>query len=279
MSDVSSVCRALGDATALRGQYCAAEPFPHIVLDNVLGQSVLAQAIAEFPDLDSAQWTNYLHINERKYANPNIDSWGPALQQVAHYFMSPEFIAFVEQLTGIEGLLADPSLDGGGLHRSIHGGFLNIHADFTAHHVHRNWQRRVNLLLYLNDDWRAEYGGDLELWTQDMTHCVERVAPIANRVVMFTTTGDAFHGHPTPLNTPQGVSRKSLALYYFTEGDHTVVRSTNYRARPQDGWRKALIYADKQALHGYDVAKRRLGLSDDFASRVLQRVQRLRRRR
>lgn len=271
--------RALGDPARLTETYRRAKPYPHIVLDNVLEESVVAQAIVEFPDLDDVQWTNYLHINERKYANPNIDTWGPTLQRVARYFMSPEFIKFVEQLTGIEQLLPDPSLDGGGLHRSIHGGFLNIHADFTAHHVHGDWQRRVNLLLYLNEDWRDEYGGELELWSHDMSRCVERVAPIANRAVIFTTTDDAFHGHPTPMNTPQGVTRKSLALYYFTQSDNTVVKSTNYRPRPQDGWRRVPMYLERNLLRGYDVAKRRFGLSDDVASRVLRRLERMRRRR
>jgi hypothetical protein len=134
-------------------------------------------------------------------------------------------------------------------------------------------------LLYCNQDWRGEYGGELELWTRDMKRCEKRVAPLRNRVLIFNTDMDSFHGHPDPLTTPVGVARQSLALYYFTEEDAPVVRSTEYRARPGDGAKRALIYADKQALRGFDWAKRKFNLSNDAASRVLGVVEKLRRRK
>ncbi len=167
-------------------------------------------------------------------------------------------------------------MDGGGLHRSLPGGYLNVHADFTAHHVHQSWRRRVNLLLYLNRDWGPEWRGELELWSTDMDHCVERVAPVGNRILLFTTQADAYHGHPDRLACPPEVARQSLALYYFTEDEDALVRSTNYRARPGDGLKSAAIYLDKQALHAYDVLKRRLPLSDDSVGRWLGRLDRFR---
>ncbi len=154
----------------------------------------------------------------------------------------------MSRLIGVDGLIADPSLEGGGLHQSTTGGFLNIHADFTVHPHNRKWQRRANILLYLNDDWKPEYGGDLELWSADMKECVEKVAPVANRVLIFTTDGTSFHGHPEPMPCPEGVARRSLALYYFTLEEDPVVRSTEYRARPGDGFHSVMIYADKQLL-------------------------------
>ena len=183
------------------------------------------------------------------------------------------------ELTGIEGLFADPSLDGGGLHRSTTGGFLNVHADFTVHPHHSDWRRRVNLLLYFNEDWPAEFGGDLELWSSDMRECQASIAPLGNRCVVFTTDVDSFHGHPEPMRCPPGVNRQSLALYYFTHEERPFVRSTEYRARPSDGLRGALIYADKQVLRGYDWAKRRLGVADEAAFKLLGRLDRFRRPR
>jgi len=191
---------------------------------------------------------------------------------------SPRFVAFLTAVTGIPDLLADDSLEGGGLHRSVKGGYLNIHADFTVHPRHRHWRRRVNLLLYLNDDWPGEYGGELEFWSRDMKRCVTKTAPIGNRVVIFTTDADSFHGHPEPLRCPDGVSRRSLALYYFTEEDAPVERSTNYRARPGDGLKSLSIYLDKEALKLFDGMKRRLGLSDEAGSAFLKRLERVRSR-
>ena len=264
---------------ALRERYCTARPFPHIVLDDFIDASTFADAVTEFPNDTDEAWTNYLHVNERKFGNTHLETWGPTLQSVAESLMSPPFLKFLEDLTGIEGLLPDPTMDGGGLHRSVAGGYLNVHADFTTHHTHQDWHRRVNLLLYLNEGWQREWGGNLELWSSDMKTRVESIAPVGNRVVIFNTTEKAYHGHPVPLGTPPGVARKSMALYYFTAGGAPVTRSTDYRARPDDGAKRVLIYLDKKALWAYDTAKRRLGISDDAASRWLARAQNLGRRR
>jgi hypothetical protein len=254
----------------LRADYQSALPYPHIVIDDFLEPAAVNAAIVEFPPVDPERWNNYLHVNERKFSNTDPSTWGPTLQRILESLNSPRFVEFVGQLLGVENLIADPSLEGGGLHQSARGGFLNIHADFTVHPHHRNWQRRANILLYFNEGWRPEYGGDLELWSADMKRCVERVSPTANRALIFTTDPTSFHGHPEPMLCPEGVARRSLALYYFSVEQDPMVRSTEYRSRPGDGGAHgALIFADTQMLRAYDWMKRHLGLSDQFASKLL----------
>jgi Rps23 Pro-64 3,4-dihydroxylase Tpa1-like proline 4-hydroxylase len=266
------------DVDELHARYMAAEPYPHIVFDDFLEADAVAAAIEEFPPLDPAQWNNYLHANERKFSNTDPETWGPTLQSVLAVLNSPRFVAFVGRLIGVEDLVADPTLEGGGLHQSTAGGFLNVHADFTVHPHNRNLQRRANILVYLNPDWKPEYGGDLEIWSKDMKECVEKVSPIANRVLIFSTEPDSFHGHPDPMTCPEGMARRSLALYYFSVEQDPMVRSTEYRARPGDGLHSVTIWADKQVLRGYDWAKRHLGLSDDIAHKALAFRDRLRRK-
>jgi PAS domain-containing protein len=253
----------------LRAAYAAGDPFPHITLDDVLRPGVLEDVLRDFEAIPRATWTNYLHLNERKFGHTKPELWGPALQALRDELSSERFVRFVTELTGIEGLVPDDVMDGGGLHRSMPGGFLNVHADFTAHHSKPGWRRRVNLLLYLNPGWEPSWGGQLELWSRDMQRCVGEVEPIANRILLFSTDEDSFHGHPEALQFPEGEARRSLALYYFTVEDQVVPRSTNYRARPGDGARGALIWLDKTALRLYDVAKRGLRLSDGAVSRFL----------
>jgi hypothetical protein len=260
----------------LRGRYQSAKPFPHIVLDDFLTPDIAHRAMREFPQLDRERWINWVHVNERKYGNTDPRTWGPTLRAVVHELNSPAFVRFLGQLTGIDDLLVDNSLEGGGLHQSTTGGFLNVHADFTVHPHNFHWRRRVNLLLYLNADWPPRYGGDLELWSRDMKSCESKIAPLANRAVIFNTDKTSFHGHPTPLRCPPGEARQSIALYYFTEEDSPLVRSTEYRSRPGEGPRAALIFLDKHILRLYDRAKRELGLSDQAVSRVLRSIERLR---
>jgi Rps23 Pro-64 3,4-dihydroxylase Tpa1-like proline 4-hydroxylase len=107
---------------------------------------------------------------------------------------------------------------GGGLHQTLPGGMLRVHADFLKH-PHYGLDRRMNLLLFLNKDWKPEYGGALELWDENMERLVTQVEPLANRCVIFTTSPTSYHGYTQPITCPQGMSRKSLAAYYYTLPD------------------------------------------------------------
>ncbi len=259
--------------------YAAGVPFPHIVLDDVLLPAVFSAAAGEFPRRDDPLWKGYLHVNETKYSNTRPDFWGPTLQSVARELCSDRFVAYLTALTGIEALLPDWSMDGGGLHQTLRGGHLNIHADFSTHHKTTNWSRRVNVLLYLNEYWDDSWGGDLELWPQDMSARTRSVTPAPNRMLVFTTSETSFHGHPDPLLVPEGHARRSMALYYFTVEDEVVRRATNYQPRPGDGLKGIAIRADRRALDLYDRAKVRLGIDDERIHSVLRRVHRIRRGR
>ena len=262
--------------SVLKTEFATAHPYQHVVVDNFLPENVFQQAMTDFDVVSKEQWTGYLHVNERKFANSNPDTWGPTLQQIANELNSPEFVSLLEELTGIPNLLIDPTFEGGGLHQSLRGGFLNMHADFTVHPHQRQWKRRLNLLLYCNENWLPEYGGGLELWDATMSHAEKVVQPLGNRVLIFATDTTSFHGHPDPLQCPDGVARRSMALYYFTYEDKPNVRSTEYRARPNDGSKGILIYLDKMTLRIFDKAKRRLGISNSFANRVLRLIDRVR---
>ncbi len=255
--------------------YVKAEPYPHIILDNFLEEWAAEKARGEFPAVKDAGWIHYVHVNEKKHGLNKMDLLPPFIQQVITEMNSPEFVAYMSKLTGIEGLLPDEMLEGGGLHQSKRGGFLNVHADFTVHPHKRTWRRRVNILIYLNKDWKPEYRGDLELWDRKMKGVVQKISPVFNRCVIFNTDEDSFHGLPDPIECPEDMTRKSIALYYFTEEKVVPkMRSTNYQARPQDGAKSILIYLDKKLVSVYTTVKRTLGLNDDFVSKLLNRFSR-----
>lgn len=186
---------------------------------------------------------------------------------------SHHFIESLERLTGISNLKADPTLQGGGLHLTKKGGFLNIHADFTAHPIQRSWQRQVNLLLYFNQNWTESYEGHLELWSRDMKNCVRKISPVLNKCVIFNTDSDSFHGVPEPLNCPPEITRNSLALYYYTEtGTKAKLRATNYKARPNKEDKKVIIWIDKVLVATYTRTKVKLGISDQTMGAFLKKL-------
>jgi len=248
------------------------QPVPHIYLENLLDSQAALELAREFPQPDSDAWTHYQHQNENKHGMTKRELFPPKLGVACDALNSPAFCAWLSELTGIPGLMADPTLEGGGLHQSGAGGYLNIHTDFSHHHYHKHWKRRINLILYLNEGWQDAWGGAIELWDPKMQHCVAKYPPRLNCAFLFNTNDISYHGFPEPLTCPEGVSRKSLAFYYYTaeQGSSTPVRSTNYRARPSDGVAKSiLIWLDKKAVDLYSRAKATFGFSDDFASRVL----------
>jgi hypothetical protein len=256
----------------LTGRYRQNIPIPHILLRDFLDGMTARLAVREFPQPSTDAWTHYKHPNENKLGLTKRTVFPSILGQIVDELNSPVFADWLSDLTGIADLLPDPALEGAGLHQSVRGGFLNVHTDFSHHHYQKNWRRRINLILYLNEGWREEWGGALELWDKDMRSCVAKYPPQLNHALIFNTDAISFHGFPQPLTCPAGVSRKSLALYYYTleEGSPTAVRSTDYRSRPGDGIKKStLIWLDKQAVNLYSRAKARLGFSDRFASRIL----------
>jgi len=223
---------------ALNETYTSAQPFPHIVIDNFLPEALLNEVFAHFPvestGAEVLYEKGYKGLHKRQI-NPNLCD--PYLRGVFSFFNSAPMLQFFESLTSIAGLIPDPYFTGGGLHETKSGGLLGVHADFRINkklHV----ERRINAIIYLNKDWKKEYGGNLELWDTKMTQCLKQVEPIFNRCVIFNTDHDSNHGHPDPLITPDHVSRKSIALYYYTAStkvyEEYSEHRTAYKPRPQD---------------------------------------------
>jgi Rps23 Pro-64 3,4-dihydroxylase Tpa1-like proline 4-hydroxylase len=238
----------------LSKQYQTASPYAHIVLENFLNPEALDECIAEFNKLNEADgWINYTHY-----------------KSTINELNSPEFLQFLSTLTGINNLQKDDHLEGGGIHQSTKGGFLNIHADFTVHPHHRNWQRRVNVLVYLNKDWKEEWGGKLELWDKKMKACEVKVLPVFNRCVVFNTDADSYHGHPEPMTCPEGQFRRSIALYYYSIEDKPFRRATYYQARPGEGSKKIMVKIDNAMVAAYTEIKGRLGANDKIISKILR---------
>jgi Rps23 Pro-64 3,4-dihydroxylase Tpa1-like proline 4-hydroxylase len=221
----------------LSSQYREAKPFPHIVIDKFLPETILDSVLDEFNKnenwwYDKVKWTEPYQVNKFYWPHDietanNMPNDLPTISALVNYLNSPVMLKYLEELTGVDNLICDELLMGGGLHKITSGGKLAIHKDYNVHPVKKMY-RRLNLLIYLNKDWKTEWEGHLQLWDKDMTNVEVNVEPLFNRAVIFTISDDSLHGHPVPLNTPKNVSRNSIALYYFTEvnpsdNEHSVV--------------------------------------------------------
>ena len=202
-----------------KNDYLNANPFPSIILDDFFNVTFLNKVLEEFPDLskvDSSQ--NYKNKNEVKYTNNTYKIFPNTIKQLFDFMNSNSFLEFLQKITSIEEkLISDKDLNGGGLHEIKNGGKLKVHTDFNRHPT-LDLDRRINILIYLNKNWDKNYGGDLEFWNQNMSLCKKKISPNFNRLVIFSTNDFSNHGHPDPINCPDNLSRKSIALYYFSKG-------------------------------------------------------------
>lgn len=222
-------------AEKYREPYRTALPFPHCVIDRFLPQEVADRLLDEFPGKSDIVWEASNGEQEVKYHSEDETQFPPFIRHVLYACHSSVFVTFLEKLTGIDGLIADPHVRGAGITYIARGGKLGIHADFNRN-KRLKLDRRLNLLLYMNKDWKEEYGGHIELWSRDMKTCVKKVLPVFNRCLIFSTTDDAFHGHPDPLSCPEDRMRQSLSLYFYSNGrpeeERSEVHTTRFRLRP-----------------------------------------------
>ena len=202
-----------------RLKYKKSKPYPHIVIKNFFDKEFLKKVLKEFPDLSKKKTSiNYKNKNEVKFANNKKSIFKKNTKLIFKYLNSSKFINFLQILTSIdETILPDNTLSGGGLHEIKRGGMLKIHTDFNKHPF-RNLDRRLNVLIYLNKNWKITYGGYLELWNKNMKKCEKKILPTFNTMVIFSTNDFTNHGHPNSLKCPKNTSRKSIATYYFSKG-------------------------------------------------------------
>ena len=215
------------------------DPFPHVIVDDLFPPQLIRALVAEFPNPDDQSWDRSIveGIQVKLRSNwVDEDDISPITAEVVHFFNSGSFMKSLSTITGVEKLISDPYFTGGGRNCILPGGVLDVHADGNWHDA-MGVHRRLNAILYLNEDWEEEWGGHFELWDKNLAGCVKAVSPIANRLLIFETHDFTYHGHPNPLACPEGNSRKSLIFYYYTaesRPSEQVLKAEPHRAL----WRK-----------------------------------------
>ena len=245
-------------------------PYPHIVIDNFLTDQTANNALKSF-ELNE-NWINCSLVNNyKKYQLTNKNFMNETCNQIFDELASKDWLEKIENITKINGIFLDRSLDGGGLHQIFNNGSLNVHTDFNSHTIHRSWRRVLNILVYLNKDWQDNYNGSLELWDDKVQNKIKSIKPIFNRCVIFKTDKKSFHGHPEKLVLPPHVSRKSIAAYYFVDEKKDLkLYSTYFVGRPKDKISyKFLIWIDTFLNKIFSFLKRHKILNDKFASKIL----------
>lgn len=212
--------------------YTFETPFRHYIIDGLFEDEILKSINnPEYLQSIKGQISSFDNDLEKKIGISHIEEQNGNVHKILTYLNSEEFVDFLYELTGIDDLIVDEKFNGGGIHLIPKGGRLGVHVDFSRAIFDNTKYRRLNVLLYLNEGWKDEWEGALELWDnrpKDGGKCIKKVFPIFNRIIIFGTAKNSWHGHPTPLNCPDGELRKSLATYYYSSnpGDDLDEHST-----------------------------------------------------
>ena len=255
-------------------------PFQHCIIDDFLNNNVLEPLLNEIYSLNDG-YANKVYNDKNnkfeynKFAFNAIDSY-LYLKYLFIELNNIEFIRRIEAITGITNIITnDITLNGAGIHRVKSNGYLKLHTDFSGYVNDDNirLRRRVNLLIYMNENWKDEYNGHLWLCNIDEMSCIDNISPILNRAVIFSTTDVSIHGHPVPLNSPNNIQRHSIAVYYYTKetnGEDAIKSTVWYEEKEFNNHLliKIPFKVDSEMNKNLKIVEMQIFKNDDIRSRL-----------
>jgi hypothetical protein len=254
-----------------------AEPFKHVVIEDFFEPSFAEELLADFPNFDLKLATNEFGQTGGKAVNTNIRTISPVYQELYRLIAAKPFLDLASRLSGIPDLILDPKMYGGGTHDNRHGQELDPHVDFNYDEAQK-LHRRLNLIVYLNKDWKTEWGGALEIHSNPRDPATNRITsydPLFNRCVMFETNERSWHGFPR-IDLPadkRHLSRKSISIYLYTKDrpaeEIAPMHGTFYVQRPLPRHIQAGYTLTEQDLAGI---QRLLSVRDDWI-KIYQRME------
>ncbi|MBI1237949.1 MAG: hypothetical protein GC199_01265 [Alphaproteobacteria bacterium] len=235
----------IADKGTLATAFNAQKPFRYVVIDNFLKPQVAAFLSERFPRLDTMPKL-FREPWARKGQMSDIEKYRPTLWPIVEALQGKETRDFLTAVTGVENLQPDPLLAGSGFHQYPSGGYQDLHVDPNFHPFDKSLHRRINLLIYLTPDWQDEWGGGFDIWDDadgKPGKFVGSIKPVYNRAVIFYSSGRSWHG-VGKVTTPEGITRKALAVYYYTVGRPAdeVYRDSSAIWHSHDTWWKKAVY-------------------------------------
>jgi len=241
------------DAEELRQRTRSASPFPHFMIDNFLDAAFARVVHDSFPPFEDAQkmGREFNSVNEKKKVQiTDAARFAPPIAELHRLLAEPSWTGMLSSVFDIPDLMPDGELVGGGMHQTGPRGRLDVHVDFN-YIAERQLHRRLNILIFFNPDWQAEWGGNLELWDQDVKRCLHSFQPLFNRCIIFETSEISYHG-VTAVHCPEGRARKSFAAYYYTRKAPAhwtgEVHGTIFRSRPDEALKGKVLMPAEQAV-------------------------------
>jgi len=224
-------------------------PYNHVVINNFLNENYYNSLISSLPNNVDNNFWYYCNPIEVKYVLDKKDKISQEVNNLIDNLSSDNFVNKLKSIFDMNDISADDTLHGSGIHYHPRNGRLNMHLDYEKHPILENKQRRLNIIFYLNDEWKEEWNGATELWDANMTKCIYKCYPEKNKAIIFETSEMSWHGVPEIIKCPEGMYRKTLALYYISPLKSNPTK--NKLGADEDGFRKKAVFV-KRPFDKYD---------------------------
>jgi len=236
----------------LSKDYITNKPYPYVIIPNFLNKTFIDNIYNEYLECsnDLSDWHLYNNPLEVKYAYDNINSCGENIKKLFKLYSSKESIELFNRLTDNKNLEYDSTLHGCGLHLMPKNGRLAVHLDYEKHPILENKQRKINIILYLNKEWKSDWNGSTELWNKDCNICSVESPIVYNTAIIFQTNDISWHGVPGKINCPDNESRKSIAYYYISELENNP--DNNKIGNNGSGYRQKATYINNTSYKEID---------------------------
>jgi Rps23 Pro-64 3,4-dihydroxylase Tpa1-like proline 4-hydroxylase len=229
-----------------REQFCESKPIRYLIIDDFLDNAFANVIAGHFPSIEEMK-IHYHGINEQKSEHSDFSRLDISFSQLRDILSSESFIQLLNKITHIENLETIHDRLGYGLHQGANNSFLDIHIDYNLHPIQKKY-RRLNFILFFNEKWQTNWGGNLELWDEEVKTCVQSILPIFNRCMIFECSNVSYHGY-SRVNVPDGITRKSYYHYYFVPAEaHISFHDTIFKSRPQESIIKKIMTPSKDFL-------------------------------
>lgn len=210
-----------------------------VIIKNFLNKDLIEKVNNEFPNdfKNNKNWFFYDNPLEVKYLNSNIKELPENIQKVFYALSTNQITNLFSKITDIKDLEYDSTLYGSSIHAMPRYGRLNLHLDYEKHPKLLNKERRLNIILYLNKEWKPEWNGDTELWNTNVDKCVVSQKIEFNSAIIFETNNISWHGVPEKILCPEGYFRKTLAYYYISPLTNKSKNLKNKYGANEEGFR------------------------------------------
>jgi len=188
----------------------------YLIIDEILTSDQANHIYQSLPHSGEKMRTTKFFLKSKKKTSIKLNDFDKSIENIFKVFQDREILEIISKITGIKNLEADNTLYAGGLTMMLKGYYLRPHID-NSHNFERTKYRRLNLLFYLNPNWKKEYGGNLNLWNSKVSDSKEIISNF-NRLVIMETNKKSWH---SVTEVKGSLPRFCLSIYLYTKESPT----------------------------------------------------------